>query len=127
MDSLKIKATNHTPDVDFNAENNVLEIKGECYPENVAEFSAPLFSWVEEYLKQIENQAVTMNIELAYFNSSTSRMLLDFFLRFEKEVVSNGKNITINWIYDADNDSAEEFGEEFQEDLESLTFNLVQK
>jgi hypothetical protein len=42
-------------------------------------------------------------------------------------VENKGKNIIVNWIYDAEDDGAEEFGEEFQEDLESLTFNLVQK
>ncbi len=54
-------------------------------------------------------------------------MLLDFFDTLEKEVANNGKDIIVNWIYDADDDGIEEYGEEFQEDLESLTFNLVQK
>ncbi len=127
MDNWKIEATKHTPDVYFDANNNVLELKGESYPENIAEFSAPIFSWLEEYLEQLEDTAFVVNIELTYFNSSSSKMLLDLFDRLEEEVAENGKNITVNWIYDADNDSAEEYGEEFQEDLESLTFNLVQK
>lgn len=49
----------------------MLEFKGECYPENIAEFSAPLFSWLEDYLKQRYIPAFTVNIELYYFNSST--------------------------------------------------------
>ena len=127
MDSWKIEATKQTPEVCFNAENNILELKGESYPENIAEFSAPVFSWLEEYLEQLEEQAFTVNIELTYFNSSSSKMLLDLLDKLEEEVADFGKNITVNWIYSADNDTAEEYGEEFQEDLESLTFNLVQK
>lgn len=128
MESLKIEATKQTPAVCFNAKKNVLDIKGECYPENIAEFSAPIFSWLEEFLEQLtEKQAFTVNIELAYFNSSSSKMLLDLFDKLEEEVADNGKKITVNWIYEGDNDTAEEYGEEFQEDLESLTFNLVQK
>ncbi len=127
MDNFSREATKHTPKVFFNAENNVLEINGESYPENMAEFAAPIFSWLEEYLEQLENQPFTVDIELTYFNSSSSKMLLDLFDRLEEEVSDNGKKITVNWIYDADNDSSEEYGEEFQEDLESLTFNLVQK
>jgi hypothetical protein len=33
----------------------------------------------------------------------------------------------VNWVYEEDDEDALEFGEEFQEDLESVTFNLVQK
>ncbi|RKZ92278.1 MAG: DUF1987 domain-containing protein [Candidatus Parabeggiatoa sp. nov. 1] len=127
MDSWTIEATKQTPKVCFNAENHILELKGESYPENIAEFSAPVFSWLEEYLEQLEDQAFTVNIELTYFNSSSSKMLLDLLDKLEEEVADNGKNITVNWIYSADNDTAEEYGEEFQEDLESLIFNLVQK
>jgi len=127
MDSLKIEATRYTPDVSFNAETNVLEIKGECYPENIAEFFEPPFSWLENYLSVLGNQAVTVNLDLNYFNSSTSKNLLNFFDRLETEVTDNGKNISVNWIYDPENESAEEYGEEFKEDLESLNFSLVKK
>ena len=54
-------------------------------------------------------------------------MLLDLFDRLETEVVENQKNIVVNWIYDPENESALEYGEEFKEDLERLTFNLVEK
>jgi len=128
MDSWKLKATKQTPAINFDPENNLLELQGECYPENVAEFSNPLFSRLGEYLKELKyGQTFTVNIELNYFNSSSSKMLMNLFDQFEDEVENNGKQIIVNWIYDADNDTAEEFGEEFQEDLDLLTFTLVQK
>jgi len=33
----------------------------------------------------------------------------------------------INWIYDEENESALEAGEDFMEDFEDLTINLVEK
>ena len=54
-------------------------------------------------------------------------MLMNLFDQLESEVENKGKHIIVNWIYDAENDTAEEFGEEFQEDVDSLTFNLVTK
>lgn len=54
-------------------------------------------------------------------------MLLDLFNRLETEVVNKDRIISVNWIYDPENETAEEYGEEFQEDLESLIFNLVEK
>lgn len=128
MDSWKLKATKHTPAINLDPDQNILEFKGECYPENVAELSAPLFSHLDEYLKNLEyNQIFTVNIELNYFNSSSSKMLMNLFDQLEDEVANKGKHIVVNWIYDADNDTAEEFGEEFQEDVDSLIFNLVPK
>ncbi|MDM8569380.1 DUF1987 domain-containing protein [Thiotrichales bacterium HSG1] len=127
MDSWKTVATKYTPEIYFDANTNILGLKGESYPENITEFSSPLFSWLENYLGNLGKKNFTINIELIYFNSSSSKMLLDLFDLLEEEVNDNNKNIVVNWIYDAENDAAQEYGEEFQEDLEVLTFNLVRK
>ena len=61
-----------------------------------------------------------------YFNSSTSKILMDIFDIFE-EASESGKNIVVNWLYDSDNEAVQEYGEEFAEDFENLKFNLVEK
>lgn len=127
MDSWKTLATKYTPEIYFDTTLNILGIKGESYPENITEFSSPLFSWLENYLENLGQRNFTINIELIYFNSSSSKMLLDLFDLLEDEVNDNDKNIVVNWIYDIDNDSSQEYGEEFKEDLEILPFNLVKK
>jgi hypothetical protein len=126
MDNLIIEATKYTPRILLDAENHLLEIIGETYPENTAEFYAPVFSWLEEYIAKLQNEAVTVNLEINYFNSSSSKVLMDIFDKFEASV-KEGKNITLNWIYDKENESSLEYGEEFQEDLEVLRLNLVEK
>jgi hypothetical protein len=65
-------------------------------------------------------------MELIYFNSSSSKVLMDFCDVLE-EAANSGKNVTVNWIYEEDDEDALEFGEEFQEELESVKFNLVEK
>lgn len=126
MDNLIIEATKYTPKILFDAGNHLLEIKGETYPENTAEFYAPVFQWLEEYIANLQNEAVTVNLEINYFNSSSSKVLMDMFDKFEASV-KEGKSITLNWIYDKENESSLEYGEEFQEDLEILHLNLVEK
>lgn len=126
MDNLLIEATKYTPKISFNAETNVLEIKGETYPENTAEFYSPVFEWLEAYLNQLQDQKVRVDMEIIYFNSSSSKVLMDLFDRFE-ESVKEGKSIEINWIYHKEDESALEYGEEFQEDLEVLKLNLIEK
>ena len=126
MKNLNITSTKYTPEINFDADSNILEIKGETYPENTAEFYAPVFTWLDEYIDQLKDDEVTLNLEITYFNSSSSKVLMDLFDRFE-DAHRNGKNITLNWIYDKDNESVLEYGEEFQEDLENLTLNLIAK
>jgi len=126
MENLKIQATKSSPEIFFDAKSNILSMIGESYPENTAKFYEPVFSWMEEYISSTIDQQIIFNIELIYFNSSSSKVLMDIFDILE--IASKaGKKIKLNWIYDEDNDAALEYGEEFEEDIESLDFNLVQK
>jgi len=124
METLQINATKCTPSVMFNPIDHVLEIKGESYPENTSAFYEPIFEWLDSYLAQSHDNKITVNIEIIYFNSSSSKVLMDFFDILD-QAADNGKNIEVNWLYDEDNDMSLEYGEEFKEDLETLTFNLV--
>lgn len=126
METLEITATKSSPEIKFNAQDNTLSIIGESYPENTSQFYEPVFEWLEAYLEALNDQQVTFNMELIYFNSSSSKALMDIFDILE-EASDDGKNITLNWIYDEENDAALEYGEEFAEDMETLTFNLVEK
>lgn len=127
MENLYIEASKYTPEVMFDASSQILEIKGESYPENTAEFYAPVFSWINELLEQAKpDSQLTINMEIIYFNSSSSKVLMDLFDLFEDRA-SQGMNIQVNWIYDEENESALEYGEEFQEDLNVVEFNLQVK
>ena len=126
METLEITATKSSPEIKFNAQDNTLSIVGESYPENTAQFYEPVLEWLEAYLDELNDQQVIFNMELIYFNSSSSKALMDIFDTLE-EASDDGKNIILNWIYDEENDAALEYGEEFAEDIETLTFNLVEK
>lgn len=49
----------------------------------------------------------------------------DFFDLIEEN--KDKSDIEIRWIYDQENESALEAGEDFKEDFESLNFNLISK
>ncbi|MBF0118513.1 MAG: DUF1987 domain-containing protein [Desulfobacterales bacterium] len=125
MDDLKIKATKFTPEISFDSKNHILEIRGKSYPENCAEFYEPIFSWVNNYLSEITNEKIIINIELLYFNSSSSKALMNFFDMLEE--ADNIKNINVNWIYNSEDDIMLEYGEEFKEDMQTLILNLIPK
>ncbi|MBF0464225.1 MAG: DUF1987 domain-containing protein [Nitrospirae bacterium] len=126
MQELAIDATKSTPRIFFDKDKKILEIKGESYPENTSEFYDPFFKWLYKHLEGLNEESFTVNIELIYFNSSSSKILMNLFDRLE-ENAEGGKNIAVNWIYDKKNESSLEYGEEFKEDLTTLKFNLVEK
>ena len=125
MENLYIKETKYTPEIKMDADKGLIEVKGKSYPENTFEFYEPIFKWLEEYFKNPQ-KITTINIELVYFNSSSSKLLFDFFdLLDEKR--EEGHKIIVNWIYDKENENAKEDGEDFKEDFEELEINLVSK
>ncbi len=126
MEKLEIKATKYTPEILFDCEKNRLSIRGKSYPENTAEFYAPVFDWLEAYLGQLTDQKARVDMEIHYLNSSSSKVLLDFFDLME-DATEEGKQISINWIYEEDDEDSREFGREFQEDFDTLNLNLIQK
>ncbi len=126
MDNLMIEKTQSTPYIYFNRATNELILKGESFPENSAKFYAPVLEWLKEYISTLENEKVMMQFEIIYFNSSTSKVFMTIFDMLQAEV-EKGRNFSVLWLCDAENETAVECGEEFKEDLESLPFDIVLK
>src|SRR5260221_12304084 len=125
MDPLVIANTKSTPAVHFDPVNHKLSIKGESYPENSFEFFHPVLEWVESYLKMLPTGVrALVSLEITYFNSSSSKVLLDF-LDMLDDAAAAGKQITVEWRYQEGNDMASEYGEEFKEDLKTVEFVMV--
>lgn len=123
MDSLIIHGHNHFPAIDFNAENGILEIRGESNPENAIEAYKPVIDWLDKYIKSPSEKTV-VNVKLEYFNTSSSKCLLNVLRRFET-LYETEKLISINWFYE----KGDEDGFEAARDYESLIeapFNIIE-
>lgn len=123
MQPLDIQATNSSPAIVFTPEQGRLTISGESYPENCVTFYKPLFESVAAYLETQAGRPLTLDMEIIYFNSTSSKAFMNLFDLLD-EAAEKGHDITVNWRYHEDNDIAMECGEEFQEDVSALTFNL---
>ena len=126
MENLIIEETKYTPAINLDAKEGIFSISGKSYPENTFEFYKPMMDWAEEYFNDKNQDKTVVNIEIIYFNSSSSKLFFDFFDVLD-ESHNNGKDINVNWIYDKDNEAALEAGEDFKEDFEGLSFTLLQK
>ncbi len=125
MENLIVEATKSSPAICLNAATRILDITGESYPENAAKFYAPVTEWITRFLGRRDQKPVTVNITLHYFNSSSSKVLMDIFDRLDK-AHAEGTPVTVNWRYHHENDTAIECGEEFKEEIEQMAFHMVE-
>ncbi len=100
------------PEVNFNAANGECILKGESYMEEAYRFYMPLLEWLKEYSLK-EKKPVTLNIRLTYFNTNSSRLLLDMFDILKKSKDA-GNDIRINWYYEEDDPDIQEEVEDFE-------------
>jgi hypothetical protein len=122
MEPLFIAASPTSPEVDFRFDQHTLSIKGESYPENAAAFYGPVIARVQAYLDQCKDAEITVHVSLAYFNSSSTKMLFSFFEALNDAAMA-GNQVRLNWYHDEDDDTILEFGQELQDDFGALDFH----
>jgi hypothetical protein len=122
MENFYIEATSTSPEVDFKFDTHQLTLRGESYPENAAAFYAPITQQLRAYLASLQGTTVTVDIALAYFNSSSTKMLFSIFDALD-ESAKKGNAIRVNWYFDEEDETIFEFGEELKADFEAIEFN----
>jgi hypothetical protein len=122
MDPIKIEGTPKTPTVNFDADSGVLEIKGRSIPENAVEFYKPLVDWIGSYGDNAKDKT-EVNIQLEYFNTSSSKCILDVFKKLES--INNKSSIVINWHYEEDDEDMLEAGEDYQAII-NIPFKMIE-
>ena len=121
MENLYIAPTPSSPQVDFKFDTRTLSLRGESYPENAAAFYGEGISRLKDYLAQQNGTQIEVNIALAYFNSSSTKMLFNLIAALN-DAVEAGNRVTLNWYHDEDDDTILEFGQELSEDFPAIDF-----
>jgi hypothetical protein len=123
MESISFEGTTKTPTVKLEPENGLIEIKGRSIPENSIEFYRPIVEWLEEYAKTPQKKT-TVNIQLEYFNTSSSKCILDIFKKLES--IKKARNeVVINWYYEEDDEDMLEAGEDY-ESIIRVPFKMIE-
>ena len=112
MSNLIINDSIKTPTIIFDI-TGILEIKGKSIPENSLEFYRPVFEWLDIY-SQSPAPKTELKISLEYFNTSSSKCLLDILRRLETINLSGKSEVKVFWFYDADDEDMMEAGEDYQ-------------
>jgi hypothetical protein len=122
MEKLIISGTEDTPNVVLNPQENQYILSGRSLPEDVTSFYQPVMDWIEQYA---ENPfPMTLETKLEYFNTASSKVILDIFMRLEEIKQDSDCDIQIKWFFDENDEDMEEAGEEYKELVEDLTFTL---
>lgn len=117
------EGTPKTPEINFIAEQGLLEIKGKSIPENSIEFYKPLLDWIDEYAKS-PNKTTELKVQLEYFNTSSSKCLLDVFRRLEAIQKNGTSQVEVKWMYEEQDEDMMEAGDDYQT-IVGIPFSLI--
>ena len=111
--NLTINDSVKTPSITLGADDGKLVIKGKSIPENSLEFYRPVFEWLDSY-SQSPAPSTTLKVALEYFNTSSSKCLLDIFRKLEAINLSGRSEVKVDWEYDSDDEDMMEAGEDYK-------------
>lgn len=108
-----IPATAKTPAVHLSHEEGVLRITGCSIPENADRFYAPVYDEVDRYALA-PRPRTSVHMELSYFNSSTSKYVLDLLKRLEDLHATGLSQVVLDWYYQEGDLDMREAGEDYR-------------
>jgi SiaC family regulatory phosphoprotein len=123
METITIAGTEDTPTVNFNYDSGEFIISGRSLPEDVTTFYQPVLSWLDQFAAAPKNGAKFV-FKLEYFNTASSKILLDVFMKLEEISDDSGSKFSIVWHFQNDDPDMKEAGEEYAE-LVTVPFEFV--
>lgn len=119
MENIIIEASGHLPYIEFNS-NGLLKLEGRAMPEDVNRLFDPLI----EYVSLLEVKKAILDINLDYFNTATSKKLLE--LMKGLELNNRIEELLVNWHYETGDEDSVEMAEIYEDCLERTAFNYVE-
>jgi hypothetical protein len=122
MQNLNIPASNSTPEISFDHQKGILSMTGRSTTENPLEIFDSIDKWMSEYLTTPRPHTI-VEINLEYFNTATSKCLIDFFSNLKK-LIEGGNTVMVKWKYDQEDEDMEDAGNEFSQFMQ-IPFELI--
>ena len=124
MKHLIIEPTEKTPKVVLDPNKDIYVIQGRSIPEDSAGFYKRVYAWVENEAPQMD-KTLKLEMRLEYFNTSSSKCILDLFRRLEK-LHADKNNVQVLWHYEQDDDDMQEAGEDYSR-LIKVPFEIIEE
>lgn len=122
MQSISLEPGSKTPGVTLDKESGTIKIWGRSIPEDSVGFYGAVFGWLDEYAGSPQGETVA-EFRMEYFNTSSSKCLLDIFRKLENMQRSGKTKVEVRWLYEEDDEDMMEAGEDYQTIVE-LPFSI---
>lgn len=126
MDNIVIPAGERTFGINFDFSIAHFTMEGESYPEDTARFFGPIYQSLRSFVQSEYAGPIKFDLDLRYFNSSSAKALMNLFQLLDDAAIA-GKKVSVNWFYYTDDDTMQEFGDDFSQDFQALEFQLCPK
>ena len=130
MNKFYLEGTEFTPEIILDIDTRKFSFKGVSRPEDVVKFFQPTLNWLKELDMEITSHSnikyilpsINIEFQLSYFNSSSSKMLLQT-LQYIKKIQERGIEIVVDWFYDESDEQMYDDGLDLSESVE-IPFNF---
>ena len=119
MKDILLEGTAKTPEVKFSIDPISMSLSRRSIPENSIEFYKPLLDWVDQSI-QSHDEVVCISVKLEYFNTSSSKCVMDLFKRIEKAAPL----ASVDWYYEEEDEDMLEAGEDYDAIID-IPFRLI--
>jgi len=121
MDNFFVEGNDRTPEVDFNFGTGVFSISGRSITENPISFYKKIEEYINIYCKNPLPKTL-FKVTLEYFNTSTSKCLVDIFKQLE-QLHSPQNEVLVEWFYEQDDEEIMDSGEDYK-DIVDIPFEI---
>lgn len=122
MEAKRIAGTDESPEIILDKATNEFKFIGKSLPEDVKEFYTPVLEWIEQYVEN-PNDDTVVEFNMEYFNSASSKQILDILERFAS-LAEKGNKVSVKWHFMEDDEDMEDAGESYA-DIVEIPFELI--
>ena len=123
MEPLEIIENHSCPNINFNASEGRIQIRGNSMPENARGFYDPILKWINEYSESPQPKTEVI-FQMNLLNTSSTKIFVDIFKLINKIIESGKSTVNIIWYYAYGDDDIQEVGVDFKE-FTNAEFELV--
>ena len=124
MEIIRVEKTNNTPSIFIDEANMLCRIKGSSFPEDAYDVYQHVLDWLDRIKYQLSTK-LTVEFDYDFLNSISHKKVWQI-LHELKSLQKNGKEISVVWYYEENDEDIMEAGEDLAE-LMNVPFELIAK
>ena len=123
MNDLYFPETKNTPKVNLSVENCQFEISGPSFSDNIHEkIYEKVLNWTENEMPKINNK-INCIFNISILNSLSYKNIMQILIHFT-EYHKKGKEISITWYFEGDDEDNEELAEDLSQ-IFDIPFKII--